>query len=285
MSEEELVGRVLVNGSVTLCKLLRDSAIQTLDPIVGHRLLGVRRRAKVLMFDFDSGMTLVMHMKLSGQWAIRRPDGRRRVAGHPVPKPAQSYPHRATHAVLTFDDGTTVYYSDIRQFGWWRLLPTPDVDALIASFGFGPEGTEPLDPKAFAAALSRRTIPIKTLLLDQSFVAGLGNIYVDEVLFAARIHPATPANNVSAVKRNRIVAAIPVVLAEGIRQEGATIINSIAVPENGFPAVHGREGQPCVRCGTPIRKIRVGARGTYFCPNCQQLPWRARVASAGTGGD
>src|SRR5690606_42085029 len=96
---------------------------------------------------------------------------------------------------IVFEECTIVYYSGIRQFGWWRLMPTADVEASFEAFGFGPEGVgTPLDPKSLIATMARRGIPIKTLLLDQSFIAGLGNIYVDEVLFRARVHPATPTN-------------------------------------------------------------------------------------------
>ena len=200
------------------------------------------------------------------------PDGTRLVAGHPIPDPTGHYPHKTTHVTFTFDDGTIAYFSDVRQFGWFRLMPAGSVAEAISRFGFGPEGTGPLDLAALSAQFLRRSIPVKTLLLDQAFIAGLGNIYVDEVLFRARVHPATPANAVSAIKRRRILEAVPVVLAAGIAQGGAKIIHNRAYPVDGFPAVHGREGEPCFVCGKPIAKTRVGARGTYFCPGCQKPP-------------
>ena len=189
-----------------------------------------------------------------------------------MPKPEDEYPHKATHATITFGDGTVVQYSDIRQFGWWRILDTADVDAALTAFGFGPEAVGALDAAALSEVMGRRGIPIKTLLLDQSFIAGLGNIYVDEVLWRVRVHPATAARDISTMKRRAIVRAIPAVMAEGIRQGGAKIIHTVAYPDNGFPAVHAREGELCERCGSVIQKIRVGARGTYFCPKCQRPP-------------
>jgi formamidopyrimidine-DNA glycosylase len=277
-----LQGKRLESVDVRLPKLLRDSPISDLSTLSRHRLIGTRRRAKVLILDFDGELSLLIHLKLAGQVAIFTPDGLRHFAGHPVPKPDDDFPHKATHIDFQFDDGSIFYLSDIRQFGWLRLMPADDVDAAIAAFGFGPEGTGDLVTlKILEAKMQSRGIPIKTLLLDQTFIAGLGNIYVDEALFDARIHPERPASSLSGPERKRILAAVPVALAEGLKQGGAKIINSRAYPIDNFPAVHGREGEPCFRCGTPIRKIRVGQRGTYFCPSCQKSKRRvARTATA-----
>jgi formamidopyrimidine-DNA glycosylase len=268
-----LRGLTVARVEVRLPKILRDSPLPDAQILTGSRVVGARRRAKVLAIDFSNDISLMIHFKLSGQWAIFLPDGERHVAGHPVPVPNGPYPHKSTHADIVFTDGTIVHYSDIRQFGWWRLMLSEDVDSAFETFGFGPEGFgAPLDVDALRAIMSRRGIPIKTLLLDQSFIAGLGNIYVDEVLFRALVHPATPAKDVSVGKQKTIIGEIPWVLEQGIKQGGVKIVHSIAYPIDNFPAIHGRQGEPCIRCGTAIRKIRVGARGTYYCPNCQRLP-------------
>lgn len=269
-----LVGRTLVNLDLTLPKLLRDSPIQTLDPLVGRTLLGARRRAKVLTIDFSDDLSLLIHFKLSGQLAVVSPAGDRVYAGHPVPKPQGEYPHKTTHLTLHFDDGTIAYYSDIRQFGWLRLMPSEDIDAVVAGFGFGPEGigAEPLDADELAARFVRRTIPIKATLLDQTIIAGLGNIYVDEALFAASVHPALPSNEVTREQIEALVRTIPWALDRGIEQGGAKIIHNKAYPIDGFPQVHASQGEPCPVCGTRIVKTRVGGRGTYYCPHCQPDP-------------
>ena len=269
--ERGLVGKRVVHVNVRLTKLLRDSPIPSLDPLVGQTVIGARRRAKVLVVDFTGDLSLLVHLKLAGQVAVFLPDGSRLVAGHPVPAPAGEYPHKTTHIDLRFDDGTIAWFSDVRQFGWFRLMPSGDVEAALDSFGFGPEGTEPLETELLGEVMSRRGIPVKTLLLDQSFVAGLGNIYVDEVLFRSGVHPSIPAKSLTQEQREKIITNIPPVLAEGIRQGGAKIIHNVAYPVDNFPAVHGRAGQPCFVCGTTIEKTRVGARGTYFCPSCQPI--------------
>lgn len=271
LSERFLVGRTITSIDVRLPKILRDSPVPTETVLIDSTMIAARRRAKVMTLDFDNDLSLMLHFKLAGQWAIFTPDGLRHVAGHPHPKPEGEYPHKATHATITFDDGTIVQYSDIRQFGWWRIMETDSVEEAVAAFGYGPEAVGDLDVNALATAMDRRGIAIKALLLDQTFIAGLGNIYVDEVLWRARVHPATPANALSTIKRRAIIREIPGVMAEGIRQGGAKIINNIAHPVDDFPAIHARVGEPCLRCGTIIQKVRVAQRGTYVCPKCQKL--------------
>lgn len=268
--ENHLVGLRCVRVEVRLPKLLRFSPIPELTPMVGRTVLSAKRRAKVLTVELSDGLTLMVHFKLAGQFAVVRPDGTKAVAGHPVPKPDGPYPHKATHVIFEFEDGTIAYYSDVRQFGWLRLMPSESVPQELAAFEFGPEATSGgFSPEYLGERLARRSVPVKTVLLDQSVLAGLGNIYVDEALFAAAIDPVRPASGLSTAEVDRLSETIPKAIEEGIRQGGATIIHRRAYPVDGFPAVHGREGEECVRCSQPISKIRVGARGTYLCPTCQ----------------
>lgn len=270
--DEFLSGHVVRSFDVYLPKLLRQSIISDPTTIVGRRLLRASRRGKVLDIAFDGGVDLLIHFKLAGQLALELPDGERRVAGHPVPKPDGQYPHKATHAKIVFEDGRLFWYSDIRQFGWFNILPAGDAPVVVDAPGLGPEATDPVDVDRLARLLGKRSVPVKAVLLDQQVIAGLGNIYVDEVLFASRIHPATAAKSLRLDDIGRIAANIPPVIAEGIRQGGATIVHGKAVPDNEFPAVHGREGESCFRCGAEIVKTRVAGRGTYSCPSCQPHP-------------
>jgi formamidopyrimidine-DNA glycosylase len=173
---------------------------------------------------------------------------------------------------MTFDDGSILWHSDIRQFGWLRLMPTVAVDPAVAAFGFGPEAVGParIEVVDLGGRLARRGIPIKQALLDQGIVAGLGNIYVDEALHRARLSPTRPANALSAEELAALHEAIAWALERGIEQGGARIVHQKAYPIDGFPAVHAREGERCAGCGGVIVKTRVGGRGTYLCPTCQQ---------------
>jgi formamidopyrimidine-DNA glycosylase len=267
----ELVGRTLACVDLSLPKLVRESPIPDLDQLVGQTLDGVERRAKIIVTHWSGDLSALTHFKLAGQLAVVRPDGERVVAGHPVPDPNGVYPHKATHLTLTFGDGTIVYYSDIRQFGWWRLMPSEDVPAALAAFRFGPEGIagDGFSRDDIAERLARRRIPVKPALLDQRIVAGLGNIYVDEALHRARIHPARPANSLPPPEVTRLHEAIGWALDRGIEQGGAKIRRGRAHPVDGFPAVHGRQGEPCFVCGAAILKINLAGRGTYYCPGCQ----------------
>jgi formamidopyrimidine-DNA glycosylase len=272
MVETQLVGRTVTTFDVSLPKIFRQSVITDPTVLVGRAVTGARRRGKVLDVGFSGGIDMLVHFKLAGQLAIDLPNGERHVAGHPVPKFDGELPHKSTHAKMTFDDGRIAWYSDIRQFGWLNILPSDDVPAVLEALAIGPEATEPIDVARLAGLFARRSVAVKAVLLDQGVLAGLGNIYVDEVLFASGIHPATPAKALALDAIETIAGHIPNVLAEGIRQGGATIVHGKAVPDNEFPAVHGREGEACFRCGTTIVKTRVAGRGTYFCPTCQPEP-------------
>jgi formamidopyrimidine-DNA glycosylase len=272
MVETQLVGRTVTTIDVSLPKIFRQSVITDPTVLVGRAVTGARRRGKVLDVGFSGGIDMLVHFKLAGQLAIDLPNGERHVAGHPVPKFDGELPHKSTHAKMTFDDGRIAWYSDIRQFGWLNILPSDDVPAVLEALAIGPEATEPIDVARLAGLFARRSVAVKAVLLDQGVLAGLGNIYVDEVLFASGIHPATPAKSLALDAIETIAGHIPNVLAEGIRQGGATIVHGKAVPDNEFPAVHGREGEACFRCGTTIVKTRVAGRGTYFCPTCQPEP-------------
>ncbi len=272
--ERLLTGRTVESVDLRLPKLLRDSPMASLDPLVGRSLLRVGRRAKVLDLEFDGGLSLAMHCKLSGQITIIAPATNPTMAGHPIPKVEEGYPHRTTHLIISFTDGSVLYYSDLRQFGWVRLGTTESIAEMIEGMKFGPEGVgdDLFIDQVLIDGLGRRRIPVKSALLDQQLVAGLGNIYVDEALHRARIHPSTPANQ---VPRDRIPAlreAITWSLGEGLKQGGAKIINNKAYPVDEFPAVHARVGERCPDCGATVIKVRVGQRGTYLCPVCQPLP-------------
>jgi len=272
--ERTLVGLTVSAVIVRLPKLLRDSPIPTLEPLVGQTVLGARRRAKVLVIDFTSDLSLLVHFKLAGQLAVHLPTGVRDHAGHPTPEPAGDYPHKATHIEFHFRDGTICYYSDVRQFGWLRLFPAEDVAAALEAFSFGPEAVGPtrMSTVELAGKLARRGIPIKLALLNQQVIAGIGNIYVDEALHRARIHPAVPARGLAIDQVETLNQAIAWALEMGIAQGGAKIRHNKAYPIYGFPEVHARKGEACPVCGATIEKIRVGARGTYFCPVCQPEP-------------
>jgi formamidopyrimidine-DNA glycosylase len=229
----------------------------------GERVSAVERRGKYLLVRFESGRALVIHLRMTG--SLR----------HAPTGTLPDDPHR--RAVVKLDDGSDVAYRDVRRFGTWLLLEAselgPYLDARV--------GPEPLSRRFgasnLAASLQHRRAPVKAALLDQRTVAGLGNIYVDEALWRARIHPLREARAVAPEETRTLHRAIRKTLELGIARQGATL-RDYALPDGAAGTmqdefnVYGRTGEPCPRCGTPIDKIRVAGRGTWYCPRCQRSP-------------
>lgn len=262
-----LVGRRICAVEARLAKLV---AAGTLAELEGATVVAVRRRAKRLLVETDRA-TLLVQLSLAGQMALRAADGATLASGgHPVPAWDAPLPHRSTHLALRLDDGATLYLTDIRHFARVWVLSAEEAQARLAELGLGPEPLEEeFTPGVLAAALAGRRAPLKPTLLDQARVAGLGNIYVDEALWRARLAPARAAGELGAEEVARLHAAIRGVLERAVTGGVAQVLDGRAAPGTDFPAVHGRAGQPCPRCGTPIVKTRLAGRGTYTCPSCQ----------------
>ena len=246
----------------------------------GREVLDVDRRAKLLLFSLEGSLALVLHLKIAGQVCFQQADGTRFVGGHPYPLPSADLPDSSTRFVLHVVGGDTVFVNDQRRFSWLRLMPASEVDAFVAAHKYGPDPLDPrFTPDVLAQRLrSRRGRPIKAAILDQTCIAGLGNIYADEALHRARLHPVARAADLSARDVARLHRAIGEVLAVAVPVGGALVKVGRAVddPDTGraFLRAHGRAGQPCPNCAPGPRIVRafLAGRGTYFCPNCQPAP-------------
>jgi formamidopyrimidine-DNA glycosylase len=177
-------------------------------------------------------------------------------------------------AVVSLDDGSDVAYRDVRRFGTWLLLEPGELEPYLARRVGAEPFSRAFTPRALAARLAGRRAPVKAALLDQRSVAGLGNIYADEALWRARIHPLRPAGALDEAEVRRVHRALRAALEAGIERQGATL-RDYAAPDGSTGSmqhafkVYGRTGQPCFRCRTPIEKTRAGGRGTWYCPRCQ----------------
>ena len=229
----------------------------------GERFAGVGRRGKYLLFGFDSGRTLVVHLRMTG-WFHHRPAGAR------DPEPTH------IRAVFHLDDDATLLYCDQRRFGTMRLIEPGGLEAYLRPRA-GPEPLSPeWSPRRLRADLAGRRAPVKALLLNQGIVAGVGNIYADEALWQARIHPLRPGGSLTAAELRRLYTAVVESLERGIDSRGASIrdYRDVDGERGGMQerfAAYARTGEPCPRCGTPIEKIRVAQRGTHLCPRCTRL--------------
>lgn len=274
----------------------------------GARVTAVRRRAKVLMIDLDTQYSLVIHLKMTGQLVFRQGSrhsvrvspkksrGPRNVAhdfsadtareiddfagGHPNDSLIGELPDRSTRVQIDFTDESRLFFNDQRKFGWVKLLPTDEVKNLPFMQKVGPE---PLDPNTraedFIQRIRRRqNSMIKPAFLDQTVIAGVGNIYADEALWAARLHPQTRVKNVSDQQLNTLFNELRRVLQLSIDQGGSTDKNYVdAEGRKGnylaFAHVFRREGQACHRHpDQEVIKLKVGGRGTHICPVCQKPP-------------
>lgn len=244
--------------------------------LIKANVIDVRRRAKVLIIDLSSGYSLVVHLKMTGQMVFRGDDTFG--AGHPNDSLVASLPDSSTRVIIEFKDKSKLYFNDQRKFGWMRLLPTLEIPNIDFMKRVGPEPlSDDFTPKVFIERMLKRKMSvIKAVLLDQSTLAGIGNIYADESLWGAKIHPSSKVGDISKTKLIALYNEIRTVLQIAIESGGSTDRNYVnAEGKKGsymsFARVFRREKQPCPRCGTTIVKIRVAGRGTHVCPKCQRM--------------
>lgn len=247
--------------------------------LIGARVRDVRRRAKVLIIDLDNDYSLIIHLKMTGQLVFVADDGKARFgAGHPSHSLVGQLPDKSTRVTLDFGD-SKLFFNDQRKFGWMRLLPTIEIPEIDFFRKVGPEPlADDFTPKDFIKRLEKRPRSnIKAVLLDQTVVAGIGNIYADESLFAAKIHPLTLVKDIPKKKLETLFHELQAVLRLSIEKGGSSDRNYVdAKGKKGsyltFAKVFRRDGQPCLVCGTIIEKSKVAGRGTHTCPTCQPLP-------------
>ncbi len=247
---DQITGRRIEAVTLSSLRVTRGSHRKTVRALVGRTITAVRRHGKQILIDLDRGI-LYIHLGMTGNllWNAK--------------------PGTYSRAIFELDNGTLVY-NDMRQFGrveFFEKAP-PEITCV------GPDALQ-LDFPTFFGRLKARKSPIKPLLLNQRFVCGIGNIYADEALFAARIHPRTPANRISRRRAEELHSKIVEVLWAAIEHRGSSI--SSHVDARGKPgsyqslhSVYGRTGKPCLRCGLPIRRIVLGQRGTHYCGRCQR---------------
>jgi formamidopyrimidine-DNA glycosylase len=245
--------------------------------LVGAQITDVRRRAKVLLIDLSTDYSLVIHLKMTGQMVFAS-DAARFGAGHPNDSLINNLPDKSTRVTFEFTNGSHLYFNDQRKFGWVRLMPTLEIPNIDFMKKVGPE---PLEADFTAAEFSQRfarrsRTNIKAALLDQSVIAGVGNIYADESLWGAKLHPRRLVSSIRKQEFTRLYKELRAVMNLAIEKGGSSDRNYInAEGKKGsylsFARVFRREGLACPRCGTTIEKLRVAGRGTHICPYCQVL--------------
>lgn len=243
--------------------------------LIGAKIQSVSRRAKVLLIELSSKYSLVIHLKMTGQLVFRSQDARFG-AGHPSESLISELPDKSTRVTLNFTDGSQLFFNDQRKFGWVRLIPTLEVMNLDF---FQKVGPEPLAADFTWQVMKQQMLRraksnVKAVLLDQTVIAGIGNIYADESLWGAQIHPLTLVGKLNDEQFKTLYEELIFVLKLAIEKGGSTDKNYVnAEGKRGsymsFARVFRREGQACPRCGSVIIKTRVAGRGTHLCPSCQ----------------
>lgn len=283
-----IVGKKVARVTHDTPKSFPNAVADVREFLVSSTILEARRRAKVLLIDLDSDYTLVIHLKMTGQIVFvghKNDDARgsrletgeeRWGAGHPSDSLVNALPDKSTRVEFTFTDETKLFFNDQRKFGWVKLYPTVEVPNIDFMKRVGPEPLEAdFTAEQFRERFQRRKkTNIKAALLDQSVVAGVGNIYADESLWSAKIHPRRLVSTITDDEFTALYHAVRAVMNLSIDKGGSSSHTYMDAEGNKgsyllFANVFRREGLACNRCGTTIEKLRVAGRGTHICPICQ----------------
>ncbi|MDZ7785952.1 MAG: DNA-formamidopyrimidine glycosylase [Candidatus Saccharibacteria bacterium] len=287
--DQLIVGKIVADVTSDWVKSFPNAQTDVNQFLMGATVQKLRRRGKALIIDLNSKYSLVIHLKMTGQLVFvgqqkneqkaksKKQKEVRFGAGHPTDSLVGELPDKSTRVTFTFKDKSRLFFNDQRKFGWVRLLPTIEIENLDFMKKLGPEPLEnDFTNTKFVQRLQRRkNSGIKAVLLDQTVVAGVGNIYADESLYAAKIHPATLVKDVPRNELKVLFKELIKVLRRAIESGGSTDKNYVdAEGKKGsyltFARVFRREGKACERCGDIIIKTKVAGRGTHTCPTCQR---------------
>ncbi|MFA6254710.1 MAG: DNA-formamidopyrimidine glycosylase [Patescibacteria group bacterium] len=274
-------GKTIKSASVDWPKMVKPlTPKQFSQQLKGRKIIDVKRRAKILIIELSSDNFLLIHLKLTGQLIFRnkKSDIRNQkliVGGHPQKGGVVGLPNKFTHIIFDFTDGSKLYFNDLRKFGWIRLVNKQQVDKLISEFG-----VEPFDKEYtlvnFQTILKRYpNRKIKQILMDQTLLAGVGNIYADESCFCAKILPTRVVKTLKPEEIKRLFNCIPKILKFAIAKKGTSADDYVQLDgsQGGmlpYLKVYGRKGEKCARCSGVVQKIKLNGRGTHFCKKCQK---------------
>lgn len=268
--QKHIVGHTITDVVINLPKQISGEV----QKCIGATIQRVLRFGKGLVIELDNGYSITIHVKMTGQMLYRERGKVAKVSG--VSKVDTALlPDKYTHVIFVLDKGAFLFYRDVRQFGWIKIVKSDSVASQQYFKSLGPEPLRDLSLEHFKTILSKRKSPIKILLMDQGLIAGIGNIYANDALYISHIHPQRPANSLDKDEQEKLFEAIEVVLRKGIEVGGASEWNYVdalgrAGKYQDFFQVYRKHGKPCPRCGTTIETIRMGGRGTFFCPRCQR---------------
>ncbi len=267
--KREIVGKTIKRATTDTPKMVRGN----LKAVQGKKVEDIDRRAKILIWRLAGKKGILFHLKLTGQLIFVDATGQKFGGGHPVPPLNQPVPNKTTHITFEFSDGSHLYFNDVRKFGW---IMVGELDKLFHSPEITQLGIEPLSreftEEKLKQLLARKKTRIKQLLMDQNVIAGIGNLYSDEILWQAKIAPTRPANQIKPQEVKVLYRAIKEILQKGIEAGGAS--DNVYVDTTGRPGTfmryaHVYHQKKCSRCGGPVKTAKLGGRTAHWCPRCQ----------------
>lgn len=279
--QKYIVGHKILDVEILHPKVFQGEA----KNVVGSKITGVRRVGKGLILALSNGYVLAIHIKLTGQLVFRDEKTKNLLLS---PKVGKSLPNNLTHVIFKLDRGATLYYNDQRRFGWIKAITADEVSKLPFFRDMGPEPLAALglnhseDPNReltfarFKFVVGRKLTKIKPLLMDQTNMGGIGNIYANDALFKARIDPRRPGKSLSEEELKKLYDSILFVLKKGLKSNGASELSFVNIlgqegEYQNHTLVYGKRGEPCPnKCGNKLHFTRIGGRGTYFCSHCQR---------------
>jgi formamidopyrimidine-DNA glycosylase len=284
-SVEVLTPKLISIGPKTVSNRRQTSSKNVKDFIkllTGDTILSVSRRAKMLIFDFRGPLSMLVHLKMTGQFiyedkALRQKTGGKYRILNKVTAPFVQFPTKHTHVIFTFTDGSILYFSDVRKFGYLKIVRDREINQVKELNEFGPE---PLSKNFTFAdfsskAKTRKALSVKQFIMDAKVVTGIGNIYSDEILFHAKIRPDRRVARLSLKELKEIYKYIPIVLKQAIKYKGSSVGDFVRTDGKWGSMgkhhwVYGRYNKPCKVCGTELKRVTLGGRTSSFCSNCQQ---------------
>lgn len=270
--QKYLVGHKVLEVEVRLPRIFNGDS----KKVIGRKVVAVRRFGKGLLVDVDNGYSIAVHVKMTGQLLYRRVSSVSRVPRVSREKvDIDKLPDKYTHVVFRLSNDAFLFFRDMRQFGWVKIVATKDAPEMSFFKSLGPEPLKDLTLEKFQAIISKNKTNIKTLLMDQKKISGIGNIYANDALYVARIDPRRFSASLTMKEQEKLFQATEQVLKKGLDAGGASEWSYVdalggAGQYQNFFQVYNKKDKPCKNCGSLIEKITIGGRGTFFCPNCQR---------------
>ncbi len=267
--QKYLIGKKIENVEVRLRRIFSGDE----KNVIGAKIVSVDRFGKGLVINLNNGYSIAAHIKLTGQFIYRGPEVSK--VSKISKKVGGELPNKFTHVIFTLNKSSFLYYNDIRQFGWIKIVESSKLKMQSFFRDLGPEPFKDLTLELFEKIVKSSSVAIKPLIMDQKKIGGIGNIYANDALFDAKIDPRRKAKELSDGEIRNLYRSILKVLTLGLKNGGASELNYVnALGQEGKYQLHflayGRDGEKCTRCGSIIKKITLGGRGTYFCPACQK---------------